>query len=101
MNKEIVYETFVCKCSTELIYISYWKDDAIKENPEDRMVFLSWMGRKGSMGFGKRLAIAWTILTTGKGWMDEVILDKDDAIRLFDTIGNALSTLWPKTEQSQ
>lgn len=78
-------EYFPCNCGTELIALTAW----ICNDEVDPEIFLSLFQRGAKERFGSwswRLRHIWHILTKGTPFLDDVILNPDEAKRLAATL---------------
>jgi hypothetical protein len=88
-------ETILCDCFSEAIAISH--DD---NYPDE--IYISWWTQRGSeLTFRDRLQLAWNIVVRGHGWMDEVVLNHEDALRLLKALRRAVHVVWSEEEEER
>ena len=89
----------LCMCEGEAIAVSDWTD-----YPEQPCVgFTMW--RIGSGGYPsslkRKIALIWQIIKFGHPWLDEVLLDREEAIKLVESVNGILAKYEDKGEKDE
>ena len=88
-------ETFPCQCLSEMIAISF--DDEIPDS-----IFVSWWQQQGcGHSLWARIQLAWDIVVHNHGWMDEIVLDHADSLRLIQALRRAVHVVWSEEEEER
>ncbi|MGD0781206.1 MAG: hypothetical protein ABR954_10595 [Dehalococcoidales bacterium] len=88
-------ETIFCQCLGESVAISFADDQ-----PDE--IYLSWWHQEGiQLTFWDRIRLAWNIVIHGQGWMDEIVLDHADTLRLIKALRRAVHVVWSEEEEER
>jgi hypothetical protein len=87
--------TIFCQCLGESVAISFSEDQ-----PDE--IYLSWWHQEGiQLTFWDRIHLAWSIVIHGHGWMDEIVLDHADTLRLIKALRRAVHVVWSEEEEER
>jgi len=78
-------EYIECKCGTEVLQLTY-------DNEDDSlyMALFEFGYAKNKVPLLQRLRHIWKILTTGVCWHDQLILDREESIKLLNYVKRSL-----------